>query len=245
MVMELPAGDDGLPAMAVLFDLDDEGQFAVTHLAHGATTQPFSMATQLFWQGAWRATLQTQEGTDDDGAYRPVEGWRRNILGEAARLDDPATGRSVTILSSRPRSASSGTKAPSPCSAARAAPPRSTTRPPIARRPSTASDTSQSQRIRSRTYYYRCGISVYSRHRSAMRKQTARRHAVVGASVPQRCRTDGAILTIRHDSPEKQSECRNSDDRNHHFMAYSPVSLPNRAEWLTAQVTIRKFTPPI
>lgn len=104
VVMELPAGDDGLPAMAVLFDLDDEGQFAVTHLAHGATTQPFSMATQLFWQGAWRATLQTQEGAAaaDDGAYRPVEGWRRNILGEAARLDDPATGRSVTILSSQP-----------------------------------------------------------------------------------------------------------------------------------------------
>lgn len=28
IVMELPAGDDGLPALAVLFDLDDDGQFA-------------------------------------------------------------------------------------------------------------------------------------------------------------------------------------------------------------------------
>ena len=30
IVMELPAGDDGLPALAVLFDLDDDGQFAGT-----------------------------------------------------------------------------------------------------------------------------------------------------------------------------------------------------------------------
>ena len=49
IVMELPAGDDGLPALAVLFDLDDDGQFAVTHLARGATAAPFTMTTQLFW----------------------------------------------------------------------------------------------------------------------------------------------------------------------------------------------------
>lgn len=88
IVMELPAGDDGLPALAVLFDLDDGGQFAVTHLARGATAAPFTMTTQLFWQGDWRPTLRTQEGpATDDGRFYPVEGWRRNILGEAARLD--------------------------------------------------------------------------------------------------------------------------------------------------------------
>lgn len=102
VVMELPAGDDGLPALAVLFDLDDEGQFAVTHLAHGATAQPFAMETQLFWQGDWHPTLRTTDAMYDDGAYHPVEGWRRNILGEAARLDDPATGGSIAILTSQP-----------------------------------------------------------------------------------------------------------------------------------------------
>ena len=82
IVMELPAGDDGLPALAVLFDLDDDGQFAVTHLARGATAAPFTMTTQLFWQGDWRPTLRTQEGpATDDGRFYPVEGWRRNILG--------------------------------------------------------------------------------------------------------------------------------------------------------------------
>ena len=104
IVMELPAGDDGLPALAVLFDLDDDGQFAVTHLARGATAAPFTMTTQLFWQGDWRPTLRTQEGpaTDDEGRFRPIEGWRRNILGEAARLDDPAAGRTIEILTSQP-----------------------------------------------------------------------------------------------------------------------------------------------
>ena len=104
IVMELPAGDDGLPVMAVLFDLDDDGQFAVTHLARGATAAPFTMTTQLFWQGDWRPTLRTQEGpaTDDEGRFRPIEGWRRNILGEAARLDDPAAGRTIEILTSQP-----------------------------------------------------------------------------------------------------------------------------------------------
>ena len=104
IVMELPAGDDGLPALAVLFDLDDDGQFAVTHLARGATAAPFTMTTQLFWQGDWRPTLRTQEGpaTDDEGRFRPIEGWRRNILGEAARLEDPAAGRTIDILTSRP-----------------------------------------------------------------------------------------------------------------------------------------------
>lgn len=102
VVMELPAGDDGLPAMAVLFDLDDEGQFAVTHLARGATQEPFAMETLLFWQGDWHPTLRTSDTTPDDGAYHPVEGWRRNILGEAARLDNSATGHSVTILTSQP-----------------------------------------------------------------------------------------------------------------------------------------------
>ena len=103
IVMELPAGDDGLPALAVLFDLDDDGQFAVTHLARGATAAPFTMTTQLFWQGDWRPTLRTQEGpATDDGRFYPVEGWRRNILGEAARLDDPAAGRTIEILTSQP-----------------------------------------------------------------------------------------------------------------------------------------------
>lgn len=104
VVMELPAGDDGLPAMAVLFDLDDEGQFAVTHLARGAAPEPFTMETRLFWQGDWRPTLRTQVAAvaADDGRFHRVEGWRRNILGEAARLDDPATGRTVTILTSQP-----------------------------------------------------------------------------------------------------------------------------------------------
>lgn len=104
IVMELPAGDDELPALAVLFDLDDDGQFAVTHLARGATAAPFTMTTQLFWQGDWRPTLRTQEGpaTDDEGRFRPIEGWRRNILGEAARLDDPAAGRTIEILTSQP-----------------------------------------------------------------------------------------------------------------------------------------------
>ena len=102
------AGADGrpdeLPALAVLFDLDDDGQFAVTHLARGATAAPFTMTTQLFWQGDWRPTLRTQEGpaTDDEGRFRPIEGWRRNILGEAARLEDPAAGRTIDILTSRP-----------------------------------------------------------------------------------------------------------------------------------------------
>lgn len=93
-----------LPALAVLFDLDDDGQFAVTHLARGATAAPFTMTTQLFWQGDWRPTLRTQEGpaTDDEGRFRPIEGWRRNILGEAARLDDPAAGRTIEILTSQP-----------------------------------------------------------------------------------------------------------------------------------------------
>ena len=103
IVMELPAGDDGLPALAVLFDLDDDGQFAVTHLARGATAAPFTMTTQLFWQGDWQPTLRTQEGpATDDGRFYPVEGWRRNILGEAARLDDPAAGRTIEILTSQP-----------------------------------------------------------------------------------------------------------------------------------------------
>lgn len=101
VVMELPDGGDGLPMLAVLFDLDDEGQFAVTHLARGATAAPFTMTTQLFWQGAWQPTLRTQEEPADD-RFRPIEGWQRNILGEAARLDDPATGRTVEILTSRP-----------------------------------------------------------------------------------------------------------------------------------------------
>lgn len=85
IVMELPAGDDGLPALAVLFDLDDDGQFAVTHLARGATAAPFTMTTQLFWQGDWRPTLRTQEGpaTDDEGRFRPIEGWRRNHSGRS------------------------------------------------------------------------------------------------------------------------------------------------------------------
>ena len=62
------------------------------------------MTTQLFWQGDWRPTLRTQEGpaTDDEGRFRPIEGWRRNILGEAARLDDPAAGRTIEILTSQP-----------------------------------------------------------------------------------------------------------------------------------------------
>lgn len=34
IVMELPAGDDGLPALAVLFDLDDDGQFARERIWH-------------------------------------------------------------------------------------------------------------------------------------------------------------------------------------------------------------------
>ena len=104
IVMELPAGDDGTPAMAVLFDLDDDGQFAVTHLARGAAAMPFTMTTQLFWQGGWQPMIRTQEepATVEDGRFRPIEGWRRNILGEAARLDDPATGLTVEILTSQP-----------------------------------------------------------------------------------------------------------------------------------------------
>ena len=75
----------------------------VTHLARGATAAPFTMTTQLFWQGNWRPTLRTQEGpATDDGRFYPVEGWRRNILGEAARLDDPAAGRTIEILTSQP-----------------------------------------------------------------------------------------------------------------------------------------------
>jgi len=102
VVMELPAGDDGLPAMAVLFDLDDDGQFSVTHLARGSTAAPFSMTTQLFWQGGWRPTLRTRDAAAGDGAFHPVDGWQRNRLGEAARLDDPARGRTVAILTSQP-----------------------------------------------------------------------------------------------------------------------------------------------
>ena len=103
VVMELAADESGCPAMAVLFDLDDDGQFAVTHLARGATAMPFTMTTQLFWQGDWQLTLRTLEGfvTDDDGRFHPVEGWQRNILGETARLRN-AAGRTVEILSSQP-----------------------------------------------------------------------------------------------------------------------------------------------
>lgn len=129
VVMELAADDNGLPAMAVLFDLDDDGQFVITHLAKGATTIPFTMTTRLFWRGAWRAALHVGQsdtgntGSGDfsampvadssttgvegnlrlnDGTFYPVAGWRKNILGEAAELEETATGRMVEILSSQP-----------------------------------------------------------------------------------------------------------------------------------------------
>ncbi len=103
VVMELPAGDDGSPVMAVLFDLDDDGQFAVTHLARGATAMPFTMTTQLFWHGDWQPTIRTKERTTaSDGDFLPIDGWHKNILGEAARLENPATNRIVEILTSQP-----------------------------------------------------------------------------------------------------------------------------------------------
>jgi len=72
--------------------------------AGGETAAPDNVTTQLLWEGDWRPTLRTQEGpaTDDEGRFRPIEGWRRNILGEAARLDDPAAGRTIEILTSQP-----------------------------------------------------------------------------------------------------------------------------------------------
>lgn len=75
IVMELPAGDDGLPALAVLFDLDDDGQFAVTHLARGATAAPFTMTTQLFWQGdCGRRSARRRGPATDDGRFYPSRG---------------------------------------------------------------------------------------------------------------------------------------------------------------------------
>ena len=63
---------------------------------------PFTMTTQLFWQGDWQPTIHTQDRTAvADGRFHPVEGWRRNILGETARLRN-AAGRTVEILSSQP-----------------------------------------------------------------------------------------------------------------------------------------------
>ena len=38
----------------------------------------------------------------NDGTFYPVAGWRKNILGEAAELEETATGRMVEILSSQP-----------------------------------------------------------------------------------------------------------------------------------------------
>lgn len=121
VVMELAADGNGLPAMAVLFDLDDDGQFVITHLAKGATTMPFTMTTRLVWRGAWHATLhigQPAAGSVSggqpaagnpavtplpaDGRLYPVAGWRKNILGETARLEDAETGHRVEIFSSLP-----------------------------------------------------------------------------------------------------------------------------------------------
>ena len=45
--------------------------------------------------------IPNPEARFDDYPF-PVEGWRRNILGEAARLDDPAAGRTIEILTSQP-----------------------------------------------------------------------------------------------------------------------------------------------
>lgn len=104
IVMELPAGDDELPALAVLFDLDDDGQFAVTHLARGATAAPFTMTTQLFWQGDCGRRSARRRGprrTTKDASVPSKDGGG-TILGEAARLDDPAAGRTIEILTSQP-----------------------------------------------------------------------------------------------------------------------------------------------
>jgi hypothetical protein len=103
VVMELPEGEQGEPAMAVMFDWDDEGELVVTHLSRGVTTQPFAMNTQLFWQGAWRITLQV-ESTDSPTEERsyPVKGWATNILGHAATLCRDTDGITIEVYSSQP-----------------------------------------------------------------------------------------------------------------------------------------------
>lgn len=109
VVMESAPGERGEPAMAVLFDLEDDGQFVVTHLARGAAPMPFAMTTQLFWQGEWRPEVRTaaeesvwEEIEPDEGRFYPVAGWKPRILGAAARLHHAASGRTVEILSSYP-----------------------------------------------------------------------------------------------------------------------------------------------
>ena len=138
IVMELPAGDDELPALAVLFDLDDDGQFAVTHLARGATAAPFTMTTQLFWQGDWRPTLRTQRTTKDASVPSKDGGGTFWAKRHASKIPQ----RAARSISSRrgPKSASSGTTASSPCCAATAVPHRSTTKPSTAKKTSTGSE---------------------------------------------------------------------------------------------------------
>ena len=84
VVMELAADGNGLPAMAVLFDLDDDGQFVITHLAKGATTMPFTMTTRLFWRGMWHATLHV--GQSDIGNTGSVDFSGMSVA------DSPTTG---------------------------------------------------------------------------------------------------------------------------------------------------------